>query len=728
MVNYLGCMDKARSNTVKAKSLWRGLAAAALIGGLMPAAHVVQAGESPEQRAARTAADMVIGKTYLKADPADVSNTDLFGRSVAIDGDTMIVGAPYEDATGSNYGAAYVYVKQSGVWTQQARLVMPPGHGNAEAQFGFAVGISGDTAVVAAIYEKGTSASTLETPVLGTDKAGAAYVFVRNGTTWTVQAYLKASNVGEDDEFGQKLAIDGDTIVVTSELEDGDSTSTAAAPNDNAEDAGAAYVFVRNGTTWTQQAYLKSSNIDANDYFGVAVDLQGDTLVVGAYGESGDGSSPDNNGSNSSGAAYVFTRSDGVWTQQQYLKAGNVGAFDSFGSGVTIDGDYIAVGAYYESGDASSTAQAPNDNAISAGAVYIFAHNGVSWTQQAYLKASNAEADDSFGESVVLQGSRLVVGVPSEDGSNSSTAASPNNLLAGAGAVYVFDRVGSTWSQNAYVKALYPSEHDAFGGAIAMDGDTLLVGASREDGDGSSTGAATNENASSAGAAYIIELRSGALADLSLGFGTLTPAFDPQISEYTMTVPLSVTSIAISPTIAHVGATFAVATAAGPCAANVCDLVEGENVITVTVTFALSGRPSGSTVVAAPASSSVREYVITASRFASTNAALSALALSAGALTPAFASATTSYTTTVPNATASVTITPTTEDVNATAVVSGAAGPCPSNACPLTVGANTLTVTVTAQDTTTTRAYVIVATREEQTDWRIYAPLAVTRP
>ena len=159
------------------------------------------------------------------------------------------------------------------------------------------------------------------------------------------------------------------------------------------------------------------------------------------------------------------------------------------------------------------------------------------------------------------------------------------------------------------------------------------------------------------------------------------------------------------------GATFAVATAAGPCAANVCDLVEGENVITVTVTFALSGRPSGSTVVAAPASSSVREYVITASRFASTNAALSALALSAGALTPAFASATTAYTATAPHATSSVTVTPTTEDSTATAVVSTSAGPCASNACALAVGENTITVTVTAQDAVTTRDYVLVVTR-----------------
>ncbi len=163
--------------------------------------------------------------------------------------------------------------------------------------------------------------------------SGAAYVFVRSGGIWTQQAYLKASNTGAGDGFGDSVAVSGDTVVVGASGEDSNATGVDGNQGDNsASHSGAAYVFIRSGGIWTQQAYLKASNTGADDDFGNSVAVSGDTVVVGAYSEDSNATGVDGNqGDNSasaSGAAYVFTRSGGIWTQQAYLKASNTGADD----------------------------------------------------------------------------------------------------------------------------------------------------------------------------------------------------------------------------------------------------------------------------------------------------------------------------------------------------------------------------------------------------------------
>ena len=188
--------------------------------------------------------------------------------------------------------------------------------------------------------------------------SGAAYVFVRNGATWTQQAYLKPSNTGPGDQFGWSVAISGDTIVVSSLLEDSASAGVNGNPfNQAATDAGAAFVFVRSGTTWSQQAYLKSSNPGSLDYFGYSVAISGDTVVVGAWGEdsnaTGVNANQSDNTATESGAAYVFVRNGGVWSQQAYLKASNTGAADRFGRAVAVAGDTVVVGAAFEDSNAT---------------------------------------------------------------------------------------------------------------------------------------------------------------------------------------------------------------------------------------------------------------------------------------------------------------------------------------------------------------------------------------
>ncbi|NCP78886.1 MAG: alpha/beta hydrolase, partial [Desulfuromonadales bacterium] len=170
----------------------------------------------------------------------------------------------------------------------------------------------------------------------------------------------------------------------------------------------------------TQQAYLKASNTDGGDKFGYAVSLSGDTLVVGAVWEDSNatgvnGNQADNSASKS-GAAYVFTRSGGVWSQQAYLKASNTEAGDYFGNAVSLSGDTLVVGAYLEDSNAIGVDGNQADNSASdSGAVYVFTRNGTTWSQQAYLKASNTEAGDLFGNAVSLSGDTLVVGAYLED-------------------------------------------------------------------------------------------------------------------------------------------------------------------------------------------------------------------------------------------------------------------------------------------------------------------------
>nr|WP_315493195.1 FG-GAP repeat protein [uncultured Rhodoferax sp.] len=418
-------------------------------------------------------------------------------------------------------------------WSQQAYVKAPNVEANDE--FGFNVAISGNTMVVGAIGEDSnqttiTNGSTASADNL-TSRAGVAYVFVRSGSSWGQQAYLKAPNAEADDEFGTSVAISGDTIVVGANLEDSNQTtitngSTASADN-SATNAGAAYVFVRSGSSWSQQAYLKAPNAEADDHFGTSVAISGDSIVVGANLEdsnqttitNGSSVSADNSATNA-GAAYVFVRSGSSWSQQAYLKAPNAGAEDRFGTSVAISGDTIVVGAYQEDSNQTtitngSTASADN-SAIDAGAAYVFVRSGSSWSQQAYLKAPNAEAIDEFSTSVAISGDTIVIGAARESSSqttitNGSTA-SADNSASTAGAAYVFVRSGTSWSQQAYLKAPNAETEDRFGTSVAISGDTIVVGAETE---GSNQATITNGSTASAdnstlyaGAAYVF-VRSG---------------------------------------------------------------------------------------------------------------------------------------------------------------------------------------------------------------------------
>ena len=334
------------------------------------------------------------------------------------------------DNSAPGAGAVYVFTRNNGVWTQQ-QPYLKASNADPNDKFGSSLALSGDTLVVGAVGE-GSSANG-GSGDNSAPAAGAAYVFVRNNNgVWLQQPYLKAANANANDLFGNSVALSDDVLAVGAV---GESSSAGGGEADNsAPNAGAVYVFVRNNNgVWVQQPYLKASNADAGDQFGL-VAISGDTLAVGAVGEGssaaggeGDNSAP------GAGAVYVFVRTNnGVWVQQPYLKASNANAGDLFGL-VTLSGDTLVIGAVDES--SSAVGGEADNSAPGAGAAYVFIRTNNLWMQQFYLKASNANENDQFGW-VGLSGDTLITGAFGEG--SSSTGGEGDNSAPDAGAGYVF--------------------------------------------------------------------------------------------------------------------------------------------------------------------------------------------------------------------------------------------------------------------------------------------------
>jgi uncharacterized repeat protein (TIGR01451 family) len=383
-------------------------------------------------------------------DPAD---DDRFGASVAIDGGTVVVGANGDDGPGesASAGSAHVFTREAAAWSHQQRLTASPEH----TLFGGSVAIRGDLLVAGA-------------PTTG-EGSGAAYLFTRDGGVWSEQQVFWASNDDSWDDYGSSVAIGADTIVVGAmgDYDEVDGTF------------GAAYVFTHDGSEWTQQQKLIPSAPTFD--FGVSLSLGDDTMVVGAIG---------NASGFRSGEAYVFTRSGGVWTEQQKLVADDADEEDNFGSSVSISGDTLVVGA---NGDA--------DAGQESGSAYVFARGGGTWVQQQKLTAGDADAGAGFGTAVSIDSGTLIVGAPGDD-----------EVSMNAGAGYSFGSSAGTWHESSEkllsptVFGAYGAPYDRFGAVVAADGDYLVVGTPDRDGGG-------QENA---GAVYVFARNdNGTATDLS---------------------------------------------------------------------------------------------------------------------------------------------------------------------------------------------------------------------
>jgi len=384
------------------------------------------------QQALRTATAQPFDASFVeqKVVVPDGAASDYFGNSVALSGDTALVGSYGANA---HQGAAYVFTRSGSAWSLQQQL--NPSDGAPGDRFGISVALSGDTALVGAYYH------TIGTNV----RQGAAYVFTRSGTTWSQQAQLTASDGAANDEFGWSVALSGDTALVGAWKDNIDANAKQ----------GSVYVFTRSGSTWNQQAKLTASDGAAGDQFGTSLALSGDTAVVGAYYD-------DVTGNQDQGSAYVFTRSGTTWSQQAHLIASDGAADDLFGISVALSGDTALVGAcFYNVG-----------GNFRQGSAYIFTRSGTSWSQQAKLTAADGAAGDFFGGSVALSGDTALVGAFLDD----------VGVNADQGSAYVFTGSGSTWSQQIKLTASDGAAGDNFSYlAVALSGDTALVGAYLDD-------------------------------------------------------------------------------------------------------------------------------------------------------------------------------------------------------------------------------------------------------
>ena len=381
---------------------------------------------------------------FSKLSALDAAAGDTFGYSVAISGDTAIIGAPGEN---SSAGAAYIYEynSDSDTFVQKARF--RASDKTAGDQFGYSVAISGDTVVVGAFGDDDSGS-----------QSGSAYLFEKPDSGWknaNENAKLSASDAAASDFFGYSVAISCDTVVVGA-FGDG-------------SNSGSAYLFEKPVSGWAdanEDAKLGASDTAAGDYFGTSVAISGNAVVVGAIGDS-----------SFSGSAYLFEKPVSGWddaNEDAKLSASDAAANDWFGYSVAISGDTVIVGAYRD-----------DDSGSQSGSAYLFEKPVSGWAdanEDAKLGASDAAAGDYFGVSVAISGDRVVVGANGNDDSGSLS-----------GSAYLFEKPVSGWTnatEDAKLGALDAAAYDRFGTSVAISGDRVVVGAFDDDDEGSSSGSA----------------------------------------------------------------------------------------------------------------------------------------------------------------------------------------------------------------------------------------------
>lgn len=363
-----------------------------------------------------------------------------FGRSVSMSDGTTLIGAWGKTESGADSGAAYVFQLNGSLWTQQAKLV--PGDGAAYDWFGYAVAVINNTAFIGTPNDEDNGI-----------QSGSAYVFIREGNTWTQRAKLVPSDGSDFNVFGTAVAASAHTVVL-------------GAPYAGASGIGAAYVFTGSGSSWGQQAKLSAPDASDGDKFGGAVAIDTDTVVVGAYND-------DDNGRNS-GSVYVFVRNSGSWGLQAKLIPADGARDDFFGWSVAVSGETILVGAY-----------ADDDRGGASGSVYVFTRERGTWSQSAKLLAADGQSGDQFGYSVALAADTAVIGGLGDDDRGTN-----------AGSVYVFARQQGTWTQRAKLLASDggPAD-DQFGVSVSVSDDRAVCGFHQDD-----------EIVFNTGSAYVFEL------------------------------------------------------------------------------------------------------------------------------------------------------------------------------------------------------------------------------
>ncbi len=468
---------------------------------------------------------------YIKSSNSSTGdNFSANALNISADGTTIAVGAFAEAscATGIsddplitqtdtqclNAGAVYIFRFNGTRWYQQAYIKAP--NSSSRDFFGSSTSLSqdGNTLVVGSKQESscavGISNTSVGAPVNGCTGAGAAYVFQFDGTQWSEQAYIKASNTNAGDQFGYKVNIsnNGEIILITAPYErscaTGINDTVLGETNNSCINAGAGYLFSFDGTQWHQQYYIKPSVINLSDKFGwqTAMNADASLFAMSSINESSCATGINNNtigpGDNScanSGAAYLFSHTSTGVAQTHYIKASNTNTGDAFGWYMAFNdiGDTLAISAQYEDSCATGVnntllGQADN-NCTDAGAVYLLRNINSTWQITDYIKASNTGSFDGLGQQLALSadGDTLALGAPHESscgiGVNSSFPDPVDNNCSSSGAVYLFNYANNIWQQQTHIKAPNASSSAQFGSSLSLssDSDSLVIGADTEE-------------------------------------------------------------------------------------------------------------------------------------------------------------------------------------------------------------------------------------------------------
>jgi hypothetical protein len=454
---------------------------------------------------------------------------DGFGSGVAISSDYALVGAYSDDDLGVNSGSAYLFKRENDSWTLGAKLIAEDGR--AGDFFGATVALSGDLAVVGAFgddtggdewvsifgeteYTPASTGLTWDKDMKKWKNSGGAYIFLKPARSWAYGLRPKAIRVStfpaqifllqvkkldKDENWGESWDyVSGEPVPLTGVADMGEIQAyslTAPIEITNIEflvpctsggpDAGSAYVFKRDGQTWTQQAHLIASDGAAGDAFGISVAISDETIIVGADRD-------DDNGQDS-GSAYVFAQDGAAWVEEAKLLAKDGKKGDRFGASVAVGGNIAVVGApHSDTTDASS------------GAAYVFRYNGLGWTEEAKLIAGDGKAGDLFGASVSISADYVVVGAPGEDGS---------------GSVFVFKFDGFGWTLQGKVVPTDAADEQIFGGSVAISGDVILSGAMGD-----------AEKGKQAGAAYAYSIDTYHTASISANPGIIKAGLSTKLS------------------------------------------------------------------------------------------------------------------------------------------------------------------------------------------------------
>lgn len=418
--------------------------------------------------------DFVSGETYIKSPSPSISEG--FGEGLAYDSinERLVVAG----GLGVARSVAYVFRRVDGAWQAEGELTAP----NSEVgdRFGQNVAIDGDFIAVGAHHEDSASVGVdgVEEDD-SAENAGAVYVFTRRGDTWEQAAYIKATNTDAGDNFGSSLALQGDTLIVGARSEASASAGVDGSPmNNDLPRAGAVYVLRRSAGVWQHEAYLKADAPAEGHLFGFALALDGDVVAVGAPDIEAMAAPGGVGGTGGGGVVHLFAHQGGAWQPQQRLTAPFPVATDGFGSTVALRGERCAVGAAGENSAARGIdGEDSDESALHAGAVYLFEEDGPTWSQTAYIKASNSGAGDAFGSALALADDTLIVGAYAEDGGGLGVMASDDDSSEDAGAAYVFRIVDDEWREVAYLKASNTDSGDWFGIGVAVSESVIIISA-----------------------------------------------------------------------------------------------------------------------------------------------------------------------------------------------------------------------------------------------------------